>query len=186
MTQQRGADRRVHETRTQLHDALASLVHEKPYDEIVVKEIVARAAVGRSTFYAHYRDKDELLDRGIRDLLRLDAQPRQRWTCATERILRFSLPFLEHVARYREHGVLPMDASGAAAIHDHLRRALGRARHAARSGARREDGGSVRSSRWPGRHARDDAKRNAGTDRSIDEDVSSDEKIGYSNIGSGV
>ena len=124
MTQQRGADRRVHETRTQLHDALASLVHEKPYDEIVVKEIVARAAVGRSTFYAHYRDKDELLDRGIRDLLRLDAQPRQRWTCATERILRFSLPFLEHVARYREHGVLPMDATGAAAIHDHLRRVL--------------------------------------------------------------
>ena len=124
MTQQRGTDRRVHETRTQLHDALASLVHEKPYDEIVVKEIVARAAVGRSTFYAHYRDKDELLDRGIRDLLRLDAQPRQRWTCATERILRFSLPFLEHVERYREHGVLPMDASGAAAIHDRLRRVL--------------------------------------------------------------
>ena len=124
MTQPRGTDRRVHDTRTQLHDALASLVHEKPYDDIVVKEIVARADVGRSTFYAHYRDKDELLDRGIRDLLRLDVQPPERWTCATERILRFSLPFLEHVAGYREHGVLPMDASGAAAIHDHLRRVL--------------------------------------------------------------
>jgi AcrR family transcriptional regulator len=124
MRQQRGTGRRVHETRTQLRNALASLVHEKPYDDIVVTEIVARADVGRSTFYAHYRDKDELLERGIRDLLRLDAQPRERWTCATERILRFSLPFLEHVARYREHGVLPMNANGAAAIHDHLHRVL--------------------------------------------------------------
>ena len=117
-------DRRVRKTRTRLHDALASLVHEKPYDDIVVNEILARADVGRSTFYAHYGDKDDLLDCGIRDLLRLDVHPPERWTCATERLLRFSLPFLEHVERHREHGVLPMDARGAAAIHDRLRRVL--------------------------------------------------------------
>jgi AcrR family transcriptional regulator len=124
MSQRRGADRRVEKTRTLLHGALASLVHEKPYDDIVVQEILTRADVGRSTFYAHYRDKDELLDRGIRDLLRLDARPPERCTGATERLLRFSLPFLEHVERYREHGELPMDPSGAAAIHEHLRRVL--------------------------------------------------------------
>ena len=39
------ADRRVRKTHALLHDALASLVHEKPYDEIVVKEILARADV---------------------------------------------------------------------------------------------------------------------------------------------
>ena len=124
MPHQGADDRRVRKTRALLHDALASLVHEKPYHEIVVKEIIARADVGRSTFYAHYRDKDELLDRGIRDLLRLDAHPPERWSCATDRVLRFSLPFLGHVERLREHGVLPMDASGVATIHAHLRRVL--------------------------------------------------------------
>src|SRR5687768_2055182 len=124
MSRQRGTDRRVRNTRTQLHDALKSLVHEKPYDDIVVKDVLDRADVGRSTFYAHYRDKDELLDQGIRDLLRLDVHPSERWTSATERLLRFSLPFLEHVERHREDGVLPMDASGAVVVHEHLRRVL--------------------------------------------------------------
>ena len=120
MRKQSRADRRVHETRTRLHGALESLVHEKPYDEIVVKEIIARADIGRSTFYAHYRDKDELLDRGIRDLLRLDARPSERWTCATERLLRFSLPFLEHIERSHGDGPLSIDPGHAVALHQHL------------------------------------------------------------------
>lgn len=125
MTKQSRADRRVHETRTRLHGALESLVHEKPYDEIVVKEIIARADIGRSTFYAHYRDKDELLDRGIRDLLRVDARPSERWTCATERLLRFSLPFLEHIEQSHGDGSLPLDPSQAEALHQHVLRVLG-------------------------------------------------------------
>jgi len=120
------ADRRVQHTRSLLHGALASLVHAKPYDEIVVREILARADVGRSTFYAHYRDKDELLEQGIRALLRADARAPARWTSATERLLRFSLPFLEHVERFREHDTLPLDTSTAAPIHEHLRRVLER------------------------------------------------------------
>jgi len=51
-------DRRVQKTRTLLHEALVSLIREKPYDEMVVKEILDRANVGRSTFYTHYRNKD--------------------------------------------------------------------------------------------------------------------------------
>jgi len=118
-------DRRVRKTRTQLHDALASLVHEKPYDEIVVKEILARADVGRSTFYAHYRDKDELLERGIRDMLRIDvSRPSASGTSATDRLLAFSLPFLEHVEQFRVDGELPLDAIRAAPVHEHLRRVL--------------------------------------------------------------
>ena len=124
MRHQRGIDQRVQRTRKLLHDALASLVHEKPYDDIVVQEILACADVGRSTFYTHYRDKDDLLERGIRDLLRIDARPSARWTSAAERLLRFSMPFLQHVERYQEQGVLPIDANAAAAIHDHLRRVL--------------------------------------------------------------
>ena len=62
MPRVRSTDRRVQKTQDLLHGALASLIHEKSYDAIVVKEILARANVGRSTFYTHFRDKDELLE----------------------------------------------------------------------------------------------------------------------------
>lgn len=53
-------DRRVRRTRRILGEALISLVLEKGYDQITVQDILDRADVGRSTFYAHYRDKDAL------------------------------------------------------------------------------------------------------------------------------
>ena len=34
---------------------------QRPYTRITVQDIIDRADVGRSTFYAHYRDKDDLL-----------------------------------------------------------------------------------------------------------------------------
>jgi AcrR family transcriptional regulator len=54
-------DRRVGRTRRLMHEALMSLIVEKGYEAITVQDILDRADVGRSTFYAHYRDKDELL-----------------------------------------------------------------------------------------------------------------------------
>jgi AcrR family transcriptional regulator len=35
-------------------------MQEKPFETITVQQVLARAGVGRSTFYAHYRDKDDL------------------------------------------------------------------------------------------------------------------------------
>lgn len=54
-------DRRVRRTRRALREALIGLTLEKGYDRITVQEILDRADVVRSTFYAHYRDKDSLL-----------------------------------------------------------------------------------------------------------------------------
>jgi len=53
-------DRRVLRTRNTLGDALVSLIHKKNFDEITVQEVLDHAGVGRSTFYAHYSDKDDL------------------------------------------------------------------------------------------------------------------------------
>jgi hypothetical protein len=50
-------DRRSQRTQRMLHEALMSLMQEMRYDEITVQNIIDRADVGRSTFYAHYRDK---------------------------------------------------------------------------------------------------------------------------------
>jgi AcrR family transcriptional regulator len=125
MAEYRVSDRRVQRTRALLHGALVSLVHEKPYGDIVVKEILARADVGRSTFYAHYRDKDELLECGIRELLRTDAPnapPRSEG--AVDWLLRFSQPFLAHAERFRDEGERLLDAERSAIVHEHLRRVL--------------------------------------------------------------
>ncbi|MFQ6397040.1 TetR/AcrR family transcriptional regulator [Nocardia sp. KC 131] len=54
-------DRRVRRTKSQLHRALIELMLEHGYDRITVRDILQRADVGRSTFYAHFRDKDDLL-----------------------------------------------------------------------------------------------------------------------------
>lgn len=54
-------DARVRRTRDALGDALIELMQEKPFDTITVQDVLDRAHVSRSTFYAHYSDKDDLL-----------------------------------------------------------------------------------------------------------------------------
>lgn len=54
-------DARVRRTRDALGDALVALMQEKPFDTITVQNVLDRAKVGRSTFYSHYSDKDDLL-----------------------------------------------------------------------------------------------------------------------------
>jgi AcrR family transcriptional regulator len=54
-------DRRVRRTRRGLQEALFALIFEKSYDRVTVQDVLDRADVGRSTFYAHFRDKEALL-----------------------------------------------------------------------------------------------------------------------------
>lgn len=54
-------DRRIQKTLQHLQNALAALIAEKDYDDITIQEILDRANVGRSTFYAHFENKDQLL-----------------------------------------------------------------------------------------------------------------------------
>ena len=55
------ADRRVRRTRRNLAEALVGLILERGYERVTVQDILDRADVGRSTFYAHFRDKEALL-----------------------------------------------------------------------------------------------------------------------------
>jgi len=65
----RNQDRRSQRTRQLLSAAFVQLMREKGYSAITVSDLIERANIGRSTFYSHYRDKDDLfvheLDRVI-------------------------------------------------------------------------------------------------------------------------
>jgi len=54
-------DRRILRTQQLIVDAFLSLCSEKNYETIIIKDITNRANVNRSTFYAHYEDKENLL-----------------------------------------------------------------------------------------------------------------------------
>jgi len=65
------ADRRSRRTRRLIAEALIALMLEGRYDHITVQEIIDRADVGRSTFYAHYRDKEDVLTSEVERVLAL-------------------------------------------------------------------------------------------------------------------
>ena len=58
-------DRRSERTRAALHGAFVDLLLEHGYDALRIDAIAARANVGRSTFYEHYRTKQDLLQSSI-------------------------------------------------------------------------------------------------------------------------
>lgn len=58
-------DRRVRRTQQALQDALIQLILEKGYDAVTIKEITDRADLGRTTFYLHFSDKEELFMHAI-------------------------------------------------------------------------------------------------------------------------
>jgi AcrR family transcriptional regulator len=58
-------DRRVRRTRKALQEALIGLILEKGFDSVTVEEITDRADLGRTTFYLHFEDKEDLLMQAI-------------------------------------------------------------------------------------------------------------------------
>jgi AcrR family transcriptional regulator len=124
LPEKRVQDRRVQKTQRLLREALFSLIHEKDYDAIVVKEILDRANVGRSTFYTHFRDKDELLVSGIHDVLRSVQSAGLPSSTRYDKIMWFSLPIFEHISHYRRAGEARIGTRGRAIIHEHLQNVL--------------------------------------------------------------
>jgi AcrR family transcriptional regulator len=68
-------DQRILRTRNRLGNALIALILEKPIDEVTVQQVLNRAGVGRSTFYLHFRDKNDLFLSQLEDGLEM-------WTTA--------------------------------------------------------------------------------------------------------
>ncbi len=67
---QKAVDARGSRTKAALQRAFKSLLQSKPYESIAVDEICKAANVGRSTFYTHFRSKDDLKRSGLEALRR--------------------------------------------------------------------------------------------------------------------
>lgn len=62
-------DKRIQKTLSALQEAFFELVLSYSYDEIKVSDIIKKADVGRSTFYQHYKGKDDILTASMHFLL---------------------------------------------------------------------------------------------------------------------
>ena len=91
-------DRRILRTRDTLGDALVALMHEKSFEQITVQEVLERAGVGRSTFYVHYRDKDDLFLSDLEEFLELVATMLKQRGADSKRLL----PVREFLAHLRD------------------------------------------------------------------------------------
>lgn len=93
-------DRRVQRTRNALRAAMISLLQERSWDDINIQLLCERADIGRSTFYLHYQNKEELLVSSFNDLrTMLRAQAAQKH--ADSDSFRFVSGLIEHVYEQR-------------------------------------------------------------------------------------
>jgi AcrR family transcriptional regulator len=116
----KAVQQRTLETRSRLTQVAQELVNERGFDALRIDEVVQRAGVAKGTFFAHFTDKDELMDLLIGE--RIDAQL-DRMTAATpprtaDQLARRLMPLLELMASERCVFDVILRRSGAAALED--------------------------------------------------------------------
>jgi AcrR family transcriptional regulator len=115
------ADRRVRRTRAAIRDALMALMLEQGYEAVTVAGIIARADIGRSTFYTHFTDKQHVLYASLDELADLLRAHRD---AAPDRLFGFSLPLFTHVHEQRPLLRVLLGRRGGTAVQQRLRHLL--------------------------------------------------------------
>ncbi len=117
-------DPRVHRTRAMLRDALIELIRERGFDAISVQDITERAQINRSTFYLHYRDKDELLTHIMRDMILELSRRSHQMGDSPDRLHRTLVEWFQHADEHAELYHIMLGRSGMRAFSVQLRNLL--------------------------------------------------------------
>jgi len=62
-------DRRIDRTRSAIVAAFNELLFERGYSRVTVRDMIARANIGRSTFYEHFQNKHDVLEQSLAPIL---------------------------------------------------------------------------------------------------------------------
>ncbi|WP_047985522.1 TetR/AcrR family transcriptional regulator [Ornithinibacillus californiensis] len=62
-------DKRVQRSKSDIKETFLKLLHQKPFEQITISEIVREANYNRGTFYANFETKEHLLEEVITDVL---------------------------------------------------------------------------------------------------------------------
>jgi len=122
-------DRRVARTRHALYEALVRLIRDMDYDAISVEHILQEANVGRSTFYAHFTSKDDLLRASLERLKALLVATREKHAAALREgtateVWDPSRALFEHVAEFTDIQLALAGGRGGAVLHDAINAVL--------------------------------------------------------------
>jgi AcrR family transcriptional regulator len=94
-------DRRSLRTRHLVQGAMMELLLEKRYEAITVRDILERAGIGSSTFYAHYFDKEDVQTSLIEHMLEQLTQQLSQRTAEQEIVP--SLALFQHIQEHAQH-----------------------------------------------------------------------------------
>jgi len=115
------SDPRVRRTRDLLGDALVALMQQQPFDSIRVQDVLDRAGVSRSTFYEHFKDKDDLFDSDAEEFFERIATALSAHQEVSDRVV----PLQEFFAHLREMRPLYDAIVASGKGHQHLELAQG-------------------------------------------------------------
>lgn len=94
-------DRRSQRTRQLVNSAMMELLSEKGYEAITVQDILDRSGVGRSTFYSHYFDKEDVHASMMEQML--EGMVQQLSAKRTSQEILPSLELFQHIYQDRPH-----------------------------------------------------------------------------------
>ncbi|MEI7025333.1 TetR/AcrR family transcriptional regulator [Paenibacillus sp. y28] len=106
MKENQSRDRRIVRTRSMICDAFLVILNKKTYDEISIVDIADQANINRSTFYAHFIDKEDLLQKMIAEQIDMLKESIRGVTDSTRFAPSFTTPdpvfltLFEHASRH--------------------------------------------------------------------------------------
>ena len=121
-------DRRIQRTRELLRSAMVSLIRERGFEALTVQRIIDRANVGRSTFYAHFKSKEDLLTGSV-EMMRSTLKRIQLRVAATtssprDRMFAFAHELFAHAEQHRDVFAAMVGKRSGAVFERHLHQML--------------------------------------------------------------